>query len=356
MRVFKKSKTWYLEYRYPACRGGKRIRERVGPNKEDALRLMGKRLDDVALGRNPELRRVHPKPFGEMVAEFLKKHASQSRDPDSFHDKARVLLRHFQGRTLQEIGTRQIDNFIAERLASGIRKSTANRYRAVLSKIFNCAIEWGYFGGENPVRRVRRFAESPGKTRWLRAEEAEALVECAPRHLCAPFVGGLHTGGRLSEILTLGWDDVDLDRGVLYFDQRNTKSGKQREIPIDPELDRVLRERRRVRLIGGDAREFVFTRYGKRLCDIRTGFAMARKRAGLGEDVTFHTLRHTFASWFMINGGDLYRLQKLLGHSTIALTQRYAHLSRGYLRDGMRFFGPPKEIGGQTVDTRANPV
>ena len=62
MRVFKKSKTWYLEYRYPACRGGKRIRERVGPNKEDALRLMGKRLDDVALGRNPELRRVHPNP------------------------------------------------------------------------------------------------------------------------------------------------------------------------------------------------------------------------------------------------------------------------------------------------------
>ena len=72
--------------------------------------------------------------------------------------------------------------------------------------------------------------------------------------------------------------------------------------------------------------------------------------------MTFHTLRHTFASWFMINGGDLYRLQKYLGHSTIELTQRYAHLSKDYLKAGTAFFGAPAAIGGHSVDKNGQSV
>ena len=100
-------------------------------------------------------------------------------------------------------------------------------------------------------------------------------------------------------------------------------------------------------------REFVFTRYGKRMQDVRTAFEKARGRAKLGREVTFHTLRHTFASWYVINGGDPYRLQGFLGHSTIALTQRYAHLSAEYQRAGVQFFGPPAMSGGQAVGNGA---
>ncbi|MEE8536747.1 MAG: site-specific integrase, partial [Acidobacteriota bacterium] len=164
-------------------------------------------------------------------------------------------------------------------------------------------------------------------------------------------IAALQTGGRRREILQLPWEDVDLERGVLYFDQTNTKSGKQREVPISPALAAELRERRKVRAIGGDAREYVFTRHGKRLGSITSSFETARRRAGLGEDVTFHTLRHTFASWYMINGGDLYRLQKYLGHSTIALTQRYAHLSPAHLKAGVQFFGAPGAGRSHPVDT-----
>ena len=88
---------------------------------------------------------------------------------------------------------------------------------------------------------------------------------------------------------------------------------------------------------------------------VRTGFLTARKAAELGKDVTFHTLRHTFASWYMMNGGDLYRLQKYLGHSTIKLTERYAHLSPDHLRDGAEFIGAPK-VRSHAVDTKGGPV
>lgn len=359
MGLYKKGKNWFIDYRYPPGRTGRRIREKVGPVKEEAQIVLAERLKDMRLGRNPELRQIKPKSFAVMVKEFLEKHARKSRDYESFKHNTDILLKHFENRTLQEIGPKQIEGFIADRLASGVTKATVNRQRAVLSKIFTCAKEWDYFGGENPVWKVKRFPESPGRTRFLTAIEAKKLLEKAPDHIRPIIICALHTGGRLREILNLRWKDVDLERRVLYFDQTNTKSGKQREIPIDPDLMEVLQERRKKIFLGGDAREFVFTRYGKHLEDIRTAFQKAKERVNeeakgavkLGDDVTFHSLRHTFASWFVINGGDLVRLQKYLGHSTIALTQRYAHLSPDFLRAGMQHFGPPKEVRGHSVDT-----
>lgn len=346
MSVFKRGKVYWIDYYY----NDKRVREPVG-SREEARIILAERLKDIRQGRNPDLRRIRPMPFAEMVTEFLEKHVPRVRNPRSYRSKVNVVARHFRGRMLQEIGPKQIDDFIAARLASGASRATANRMRAVLSKIFSFAIAHEYYGGENPVKKVKRFPESPGRVRFLSGEEASKLVEHSPRHLRPVVVCALHTGGRLSEVLRLMWEDVDLERGVLYFDQRNTKSGKQREVPIDAELLAVLQERRRVRSIGGDAREFIFTRYGKRLRDVRTAFYNARQRAGLGPDVTFHTLRHTFASWCMINGGDLYRLQKYLGHSTIALTQRYAHLSPEYLKSGVQFFGAPAAADSHNLVT-----
>ena len=351
MSLYKKGKNWYIDYYYPPGRAGKRIREKIGPVKDEARIVLAERMQDIRQGRNPALRQIKPKPFEAMVKEFLQKHAKRCRDYDSFLHNTNVLLRHFEGKMLQAITPKLIEEFVASRLAEGgVSKATINRQRATLHKIFNCAKAWGYYGGDNPVASVKRFPESPGRARFLSGDEAATLIVVAPRHLRPVIVAALHTGGRLTELLRLGWDDVDLERVVLYFDQTNTKSGKQRELPIDPELARVLRERKKVRTIGGDARRFVFTRYGKRMTDIRTAFDVARRRAKLGRDVTFHTLRHTFASWYMINGGDLHRLQEYLGHSDSKLTRRYAHLSPAHMKAGVRFFGAPAAIGGCTVD------
>lgn len=350
MGLFKSGKNWGIDYRYPPGRHGKRIREVIGP-KDEARIVLAKRIEDIRHGRNPELRRIEPKPFDGMVKEFLERHANGLRHPKSVKSSTEILKLHFSGKTLQEIGPKEIENFRTARLAAGVAKGTINRQRSCLSKMFNCAIDWGYYGGENPVRRVKAYQESPGRVRWLTADEADKLVEKATAYLRPIVVTALHTGGRLTEVLRLKWEDIDLERGVLYFDQTNTKSGKQREIPIDAELAAVLRERKRVRSIAGDAREFLFTWRGKAVSRLTTAFEKARKRAELGPDVTFHVLRHSFASWYMINGGDLYRLQKYLGHSEITLTQRYAHLSPDYMKAGVEFFGAPRRIGGQSVDS-----
>jgi integrase len=286
------------------------------------------------------VRESEPKAFAALVAEFLEKHARLRRHYPTFKVNSNRLLERFRGRMLHQIGPAQVEDYLAARLASGISRATANRERALLSGIFSYAIRRGHFAGDNPCRKVKPFPESPGRDRYLSRQEAEALVAAASEHLRPILITALHTGGRLSEILSLRWSDLDFVQGILYFDRSSTKSGRQREVPMTAELARVLRDWRGRRR-EGHAREYVFTWRGKRVRGVRRSFMRARQAAGLGPEVGFHTLRHTFASWYVINGGDLVRLQRFLGHSTLALTQRYAHLSKEFLREGLRFIGAP---------------
>lgn len=125
----------------------------------------------------------------------------------------------------------------------------------------------------------------------------------------------------------------------------------QREIPLTPLLRATLSGLSKVRAIGGR----IFTRRGKALKKVRTAFETGRVDAGLGEDVTFHTLRHTFASWYAMRGGDLYRLKDLLGHRDLKTTMIYAHPSPDYMKAAVPLTGrqpePPRAFGGHSVDT-----
>jgi len=141
---------------------------------------------------------------------------------------------------------------------------------------------------------------------------------------------------------------------VISFNGDSTKSGKGRQVPIAPVLADILRKQQAIRFRVGAAKDVVFTWRGRRIHGVRTAFNKARTGAGLGQDVGFQTLRHTIASWFVQNGGDLYRLQKkYFGHSTLALTARYAHLSPEYFKAGVEFIRAPREgeNGRHQVDT-----
>jgi integrase len=174
--------------------------------------------------------------------------------------------------------------------------------------------------------RIRREREPQSRLRWLEPdEEARLLAACqASRnpHL-APIVTVAHeTGLRLGELLGLTWHhSIDLSRGVLRLEL--TKSGKRREVPMrqavydvfaampEPRQGRVWHQR-----------------------TVKRGWAGAVQRAGL-TDFHFHDLRHSFASWWVMRGGSLQALKDVLGHSSLTMTLKYAHLSPDHLRSEM---------------------
>ncbi len=330
MSLFKRGRTWYAEIRF----GGKHHREAVGPRKEDAQAVLAKWKENIRHGRFPELRRVKPILFKDHAKEVLAQHYSKKRS----HLWAKTIIQNrlnpfFGELFLGAITPKTISEHMTRRRDEGVSNGTINNERAIVSKILSLAVRWERLV-DNPCKRVEKLETPKGRLRYLSHEEADKLIEKAPKHLKPVIITALETGGRLSEVLGLRWEAVDLAQGLLIFDQRNTKSGKQREVPITPTLASTLKAiPRSIRT------DRVFVRYGKPMRNVRTAFDLALKGADLGDGVTFHTLRHSFASWFMMRGGDIYRLQKYLGHSTIAMTERYAHLSPTYLRDGVPMMG-----------------
>jgi len=145
------------------------------------------------------------------------------------------------------------------------------------------------------------------------------------------------TGMRMSEIFGLLWSDVMYSEGLLAV-RAKLKGGKMRYVPMPPELADELRRfmpqpANNVLYIAGNNHERIFPpkdgAKGERQ-RVEGSFEDLLERAGI-EDFRFHDLRHTFASWYMMNGGDLYELAKILGHSNIKMTERYAKLAKQHI-------------------------
>ena len=137
----------------------------------------------------------------------------------------------------------------------------------------------------------------------------------------------LTTGMRIAEIFALRWSDVKYEERVIAVHAR-LKKGKVRYVPMTPELADELR---RFPAVLGEDRIFPPKRRAKGLRQrVEGSFETILDLAKI-EDFRFHDLRHTFASWYMMNGGDLYELAKILGHSNIKMTERYAKLAKTHI-------------------------
>jgi integrase len=192
--------------------------------------------------------------------------------------------------------------------------STINRELSCLRRIFNLAIAWGK-AERNPVKGVRFFREEKLPERVLTDDEVELLLLCCNRITRDVVRFALNTGMRRGEILNLKWDQVDLRTGYIIVTK--TKSGKQRNIPINDTASHVLERQPR----NG---AYVFHRDGKPAKSVRHTFEQAVKKAAIGH-CRFHDLRHTFATKLVLAGVSLPVVKELLGHSTITTTMRYAH-------------------------------
>jgi len=216
----------------------------------------------------------------------------------------------------------------------GIRRanSTVNLYLAALSHALTIAVrEWAWLD-DSPMRKVSRPKNPRGRVRFLSDEERQRLLDACKvsrnTYLYTIVILALSTGARRGELLSLHWADVDLKRAVLTF--RETKNGETRSVPLTGYALDVLTTHAKVRRL--DTTLVFPNNTGTQPASIREAWEYAVKRAEIA-NFRFHDLRHTAASYLAMNGASLAEIAEVLGHKTLAMVKRYAHLSEAHTRN-----------------------
>ncbi len=204
--------------------------------------------------------------------------------------------------------------------------STVNRYLAALSHCFTIAVkEWEWLD-DSPMRKVRKPKEPRGRVRFLSDDERERLLAACKEsesHLLYPIVVlALSTGARRTEILTLKWNQVDLQRGQITLYE--TKNNEIRSLPLTGHALELIKGLSKVRSIDTD---LLFPgKNRKEPINIRWIWEVALKKAEI-ENFRFHDLRHSAASYLAMNGATLAEIAEVLGHKTLQMVKRYSHLT-----------------------------
>jgi len=212
---------------------------------------------------------------------------------------------------------------------------------ATIRQAWNMAKRDGLVNGETPTKYVSVPRIDNKRLRFLSHDEANILLEelkTRSTQLYSMSLLSLHSGSRASEVFGLEWNDVDLENGLLTL--REAKAGT-RTVFMTKAVKSILESRKQI----ADNKLVFSDRDGKKIKRISNSFARAVDAVNLNDHITdkrqkvvFHSLRHTFASWHVQSGTDLYTLQALLGHHSFAMVQRYAHLSDGALKKAVRGF------------------
>ena len=328
------SKVYVVQSRGPA--GPKRIAlGRHGVISADqARRRAAAILARIKAGEDPRAgaraRRAPGPTVAELAERYFREHVEVRCKPSTVRSTRQVVDGHILpalGKLpVAALGRRRVGD-----LHAGLRATPAAANKAIdtLSRMLNRAEAWGLAPpGGNPCRFVARYrtrrrerfltgAEFRRLGRVLAAMEAEGRLSA---HAAAAIRLLMLTGCRCGEILDLRWEDVHPEAGELRL--RDSKTGP-RAVPLSPAAARVLAELPRV---AGNPWVIVGRKPGGRLSQVTYHWHRVRARAGL-EDVRVHDLRHSFASRALALGESLAMIGRLLGHSKIQTTARYAHLA-----------------------------
>lgn len=227
---------------------------------------------------------------------------------------------------LDEVTKTDIIQFMSKHAVTH-KPGSVNRVIIMLRYIFNLSIRWETPGiTKNPTAGIPLLEENNKKERYLTAPEAKKLIEqlkCSENTLLQYIIPMLIlTGARKNEVLTATWDDFNFEQQSWRIPI--SKSGKARYVPISDGVAYLLATVPRL-----DDCPYVFANPKTLLpyVSIFGSWNTARKAVGLA-DVRIHDLRHSFASFLVNNGRSLYEVQRILGHTQIKTTQRYAHLSQ----------------------------
>jgi len=290
-----------------------------------AKNVLKKRTLEIAENKFLDIKRDSKVMFEDFANEYLERHLKLNCS-SGWARKAQVninrLGQFFCRKYLHEITPLSIEKFKEERLKE-VCSSSVNKDISCLRAMFNKAVDWGKFEGQNPVEKTKFLKVDNKRLRYLEKEEIPVLISNCSPHLKPIVIVALNTGMRKSEILGLKWRDVDFKRGVIQL--LKTKNNKPRHIPMNEMVKQALIEVRKE-----PESPYVFTnRNDKPFVDLKRSFTSALKKSNI-KDFRFHDLRHAFASQLVMSGVNLNTVRELLGHSSLEMTLRYAHLSPNY--------------------------
>jgi len=371
-------KGWVVDFHFTHADGRvERIRRRSPVQTKRGAEEYERQVRAALLDPKASKKRKEVPTLRKFACEFMEGYVAAQNKPSVAKGKEQVFRLHllpaFGHKRLDQIGSRDVDRFMGQKLKTGLSPKTVNNMVSVLRKTLTVAVDWGLI---EHVPRIRWLKAPDVEVEFLDFDEAERLLESAKAHhsdYYAMIFVALRTGLRQGELLALQWGDVDLDAGRLVVrssrwrgHEGTPKNGRTRKLPLSPETVAVLKAHRHLR---GD---YVFCADDGAPLDEnkcrrplyasvhRAGIARRAPRSpnkNLGDcapGIGWHTLRHTFASHLVMRNVPLKAVQELLGHSTIEMTMRYAHLSPDVRRDAVtRLDRPAKNtsVGGKTIPT-----
>jgi integrase len=347
MGLVKRGKYWCMRFRYH----GRQVRRSTGTtNRRLAETILGKVRAQIVEERYFEALEERTRTFDELMERYLTEHAAKKSEPRHYRGYFNNLKAFFGGRTLAEITPKLIADYKAQRYAAGLKPASINRELASLKKAFNLAVREWEWCRENPVSKVSMERENNKRDRWLSVEEEARLLQGCASWLHDIVTFALHTGMRMGEILELTWRGVDFSRRTVMVVR--SKNGERRTIPVNETVLSVLRQKSKVRSLRTElvfcSRVFTPMESGH----LRRSFRLALGKAKI-DDFHFHDLRHTFATRLIQAGVDLYKVQRLLGHKSPIMTQRYAHHYPESLREGVEILD---QVGTKLVQSAGSPT
>lgn len=322
LRKNPKTGKWLLNIQ-PGGRGGKRIKKTFDTQ---AAGIAWERMARARVQETPEwsppkkdLRRL-----SDLVDLWHNHHGAGLKDGDG---RKRILLAMcdaMHNPRADQFTPDQFADYRMKRLEASISPNTMNREQAYLRAVFNETIRLGHWKKDNPLKNLRAFKIQERELSYLTNEQIITLIKQLDKsknvHVLLVSQVCLATGARWGE--AEGLRITQIRNGLIQFVQ--TKSSKARAVPITDDLEKSLTAH--YKAIGDGERLFT-TAYSA----FREGLTLAKLKLSVGQ--LTHILRHTFASHFMMNGGNILALQKVLGHHSLTMTMRYAHLSPEHLQE-----------------------
>jgi len=264
-----------------------------------------------------------PRRLGELIDAWHKMHGQTLRDSMRRYKLLWRIAKRLGNPRAVDVDNLTFAKYREQRIKE-VSTVTANREHAYLRAVFNELQRLGVIDYENPLSKIRQFKEREGELRFLTAEEIHQLLQECRQSTNSSLIHivkiCLATGARWSEAESLKANQLQ-DGKITYL---NTKSGKNRTVPVSESLFSEL-----ISLgVTGDQKLFMSS-----LSAFRKAISAAKIALPKGQ--MSHVLRHSFASHFVMNGGNIVVLKDILGHSTITTTMRYAHLAPDHLSDAV---------------------